>query len=727
MTAPRGAGALTYALVTPARNEEQFIERTLQSMVRQTKLPIRWVIVSDGSTDATDDIVRGYARRYRWIDLLRVESGDGRDFARKVQAFNAGYAQLRDLPYDIIGNLDADLSFGEELFAALLERFAQIPDLGVAGAAFLQEGALYDFRFSSINHVSGSCQLFRRACFEAIGGYVPIAHGGVDWIAVTSARMKGWKTRTFVEHPSVHHRDLGSVGRRPWEIWFRRGQQDYALGSHPLWQVARSVYQSASRPYVVRGLLLLSGYTHQALTRARRPIPPEMVRFHRAEQMARLKRIARGLLPHRTEAAQPSAPARSKARETSSEPVHISVCDHGMRPPRPHLRRGGHRPVRPTWLTRLAKLTILTAATAFTLLLCDLSARLIVNPVDVLTPTLVLDDVLGFRIVGGSSGHDAWGFRNRSVPATVDIVALGDSITYGNRATLDDSWPSVLARLSGKSVYNFGIGGYGPNQYYHLLQTRALGLKPRIVICGVSLVDDFTAAFGTTYGMDYWASLRAEGVEPISAPSWGQAHAGHLAWHKRFRNWLSRNSMLYRLVGHGLLQSIKGRYQIENASWLYENTTSLILPEKRVREAFVPTGGWYGLDQESPRVREGLRLTVRILRDMNALCAREGVQFVVAVMPTKESVFARYLEQNPTIPMNDILDRLIANERLARRTLFAELGAAGIRYVDLLPALEAASEVEPIYVESATDIHPNRNGYRVIAEALAQYLAANPH
>lgn len=372
--------------------------------------------------------------------------------------------------------------------------------------------------------------------------------------------------------------------------------------------------------------------------------------------------------------------------------------------------------------TRAVAMGIMAAATLLTLVVCDLGARLILDPIDILTPTLVPDEVLGFKVVGGSSGHDAWGFRNRSVPATADVVALGDSPTYGNRATLDDTWPSVVARLTGKRVYNLGMGGYGPNQYYHLLQTRALSLKPRVVICGVSLVDDFTNAFSITYGLDYWSSRRHEGFPPIPADSWERALAGDANWHRRVRQWLSRNSMLYRLVFHGLLQSIKGRLQIMNASWLYEDTTTLILPDRNVYEAFVPSGGLHGLDHTRPSVREGMRLTFQLLRDMHALCMQHGVRFIVAVFPTKETVYARYLEHNPTLRMHDSVDRVIANERIARQALFEQLDEAGIPYVDLLPALEAASEVERIYIESAIDIHPNRNGYRAIAEVLAPHL-----
>jgi GT2 family glycosyltransferase len=290
-------GTLSYALVTPARNEKEFIELTLQSVVTQTKTPIRWIIVSDGSTDGTDQIVQKYAQLHPWIELLRLEGGEGRNFARKARAFNTGYEKLRDTPYDIVGNLDADLSFDEEFFAFLLERFVEMPELGVAGAPYPYGGMHYDYRFTDINYVSGCCQLFRRECFEEIGGYLPVEGGGLDWIAVATARMNGWKTRTFVERVALHHRQMGSAGRGPWEVWFRRGEEDYALGGHPLWQCARSLYQSTSRPYVIGGLLLLSGYTYRFLKREPRPVSRELVQFNRAEQLRRLKRAAVGLLP----------------------------------------------------------------------------------------------------------------------------------------------------------------------------------------------------------------------------------------------------------------------------------------------------------------------------------------------------------------------------------------------------------------------------------------------
>src|SRR5271166_3066755 len=126
----------TYVLITPARNESQFIELTIKSVVSQTVRPIKWVIVSDGSTDGTDDIVKKYAADHPWIELVRMPERRERHFAGKVHAFNAGYAKVRDLDYDVIGNLDADITFDEGYFDFLLREFAASPRLGVAGTPF---------------------------------------------------------------------------------------------------------------------------------------------------------------------------------------------------------------------------------------------------------------------------------------------------------------------------------------------------------------------------------------------------------------------------------------------------------------------------------------------------------------------------------------------------------------------------------------------------------------
>jgi biofilm PGA synthesis N-glycosyltransferase PgaC len=281
---------LTYVLITPARNEARYIGRTLESMTQQTLPPMRWVVVSDGSTDDTDRLVSAQAEKTPWIELIRLRETRARNFAAKVQAFNAGLARVQGLTYDVIGSLDADMSFGADYFEFLLGQFAANPRLGVAGTPFVEDGQSYDYRFTNIEHVSGACQLFARRCFEDIGGYVPIPGGGIDWVAVTTARMKGWQTRTFPERTSTHHRPMGTgASGGQVQAMFRHGQKDFALGGHPLWQVFRGAYQMTRRPRVVGGAALLAGYGWALVSGRRRVVSPELAQFNRGEQMARLR------------------------------------------------------------------------------------------------------------------------------------------------------------------------------------------------------------------------------------------------------------------------------------------------------------------------------------------------------------------------------------------------------------------------------------------------------
>ncbi|MEO0250368.1 MAG: glycosyltransferase family 2 protein, partial [candidate division WOR-3 bacterium] len=290
---------LRYVLITPARNEAAFIELTIRSVIGQTVLPLKWVIVSDGSTDGTDEIVKRYAARHDWIEVKRMPERKERHFAGKVLAFNAGYERVKDLEFDIIGNLDADISFDDpEYFEFLLGKFAQEPELGVGGTPFREGNARYDYRFTSLEHVSGACQLFRRECFESIGGYIPLEVGGIDLVAVISARMNGWKTRSFPEKVSVHHKETQSRGDLRLRRIFRSGYHDYLMGGAPEWQTFRSGYQMTRPPFVIGGCLLLAGYLWALVTRAPKPVSEELVAFRRAEQRYRLKAFLKDSFAH---------------------------------------------------------------------------------------------------------------------------------------------------------------------------------------------------------------------------------------------------------------------------------------------------------------------------------------------------------------------------------------------------------------------------------------------
>ena len=283
---------LKYVVITPARNEAQFIELTLKSVTNQTVRPQKWVIVSDGSTDGTDEIVKKYMERHAWIELVRMPDRSERHFAGKVHAFNQGCARVAGLNYDVIASLDADISFEADYFAMLLAKLSDDRELGLVGTPFQEtSGQKYDYRFVSIEHVSGACQVFRRECFEQIGGYVAVKGGSIDHIAVISARMKGWKTRTFTEKVCLHHRAMGTAGRGVLKSRFKQGMKDYSIGNHPLWELFRTVRQMSMPPIVLGGLGLGTGYLWGLVSRAPRPVSRELIVFHRREQMQRLARF----------------------------------------------------------------------------------------------------------------------------------------------------------------------------------------------------------------------------------------------------------------------------------------------------------------------------------------------------------------------------------------------------------------------------------------------------
>lgn len=287
---------LAYVLITPARNEAQFIELTLKSVVSQTVKPMKWVIVSDGSTDGTDDIVKKYASEHSWIELIRMPERSERHFAGKAHAFNAGYEKVADLPYEVIGNLDADTSFDEDYFSFLLQKIMGDPELGVVSGRLVdkESGKSYNMK-TTVDYVSGPCQIFRRECFEAIGGYRPMKAGGVDMVAVLSARKAGWKAKAFPDRICLHHRPMSGAQLTGFTERLHCGRKDYLLGSHPLWELCRCVYQMKNKPYVIGGVLVLYAYFWRQLLGVERTMPDDLIAFRQRDQMKRLRAVLRGM------------------------------------------------------------------------------------------------------------------------------------------------------------------------------------------------------------------------------------------------------------------------------------------------------------------------------------------------------------------------------------------------------------------------------------------------
>lgn len=363
---------------------------------------------------------------------------------------------------------------------------------------------------------------------------------------------------------------------------------------------------------------------------------------------------------------------------------------------------------------------VLLLTVAVGLVLCEFGARLVLNPADYLSVGMVLDPIYGaIPAPTARSGFDALGFRNRSVPKTADVVAIGDSQTYGNAATMDDSWPYALGRMLGRNVYNMGLGGYGPNQYLEILRAKALPLRPKLVLCGLSLTDDFDNAYHLTYGLDYWSYLRDMPSVKVDFNTWDTGDTPAPSLVKKARVWLSQHSVIYQLLVHtGLGDRLKGSMQIRNATQTYPGeATVLIVPEKHIEEAFQPIINLHGLDQNRESVRDGMRISFEILKEMNDICQKNHIQFVVVVIPTKEMVFSQYLEHNSQIAIHESVDKLITDERVALDQTIKFLTAANIPYIDPLPALQKSAG-PGLYARSSGDMHPSKGGYHVIAQAV---------
>lgn len=278
-----------YVLVTAARNEAQFIGHTLQSIAEQTLLPRRWVVVSDGSTDATEAIVREMAEIHQFIRLVRIEGKDKRDFGGKVRGIDVGVAALADLNYEYIGVVDADVSLEREYYARAIARFEADPKLGlIGGVRYDKCGNDYRKVMADKESAGGPTQFFRRACYEQLGGYLPLRLGGVDAAAEAAAKMHGWSVRTFEDLVLKHHRRTGTEGGGILRARFRQGQIDRSLGYHPLFLAAKCIFRLGERPLILSGLLRGAGFVW-AILRGDKPLtPPELVAFIQKDQLRRL-------------------------------------------------------------------------------------------------------------------------------------------------------------------------------------------------------------------------------------------------------------------------------------------------------------------------------------------------------------------------------------------------------------------------------------------------------
>jgi hypothetical protein len=369
----------------------------------------------------------------------------------------------------------------------------------------------------------------------------------------------------------------------------------------------------------------------------------------------------------------------------------------------------------------LTNVGLLLVSVAVALLLAELLARIFLDPVDYLNPTVVADEFLNHRIEGHTGGHDAWGFRNGEVPGSADIVCIGDSMTYGYGARARESWPAVLSVTRGQRTYNMALGGYGPIQYLYLMQTRAAQLHPKIVIVALNLGNDLLDAYNMVYSHKRWSMYKTADFPDLPPPTISPRHAGKFLG--GLRDWLSARSVLYMLITQLPFFDF---VRVRESSGYADIDTRIRYHEARHNTIFYLHSRLRPLDLTDPQVKSGLEITKRVMVEIQKDAERNAMRLIVAIVPTKQRVYgdlvkqAGYLAPNSDVRGKEVLAKALRDEDVTREAIVSFLRDQQIEVVDLLPALSSEVAMRDAYPE--TDSHPNRFGYRAMAGSIDSYL-----
>lgn len=285
---------LNYVVITPAHNEELFLERTIQSVAAQTHKPLRWVIVDDGSADRTREIAARAASGLDFVRVVTIERKGNRTFGNKAAAFNSGLPTLGGLSFDLIGNLDADISFGSDYFSNLIRAFEEDDRLGIAGGIiFTRIGSQFVTHDKTPDSVAGAVQLFRRKCFEDMGGrYLPLPYGGIDAAAEIIAKARGWKVKKDPNNKVYEHRQTGTAGgTTPLAACLRLGRRFHSLGYGMIFYIFRCLYRISDEPMFLGSCAQLLGFVESIVKQRRVQLPREVVQHLRGDQRRKLRQL----------------------------------------------------------------------------------------------------------------------------------------------------------------------------------------------------------------------------------------------------------------------------------------------------------------------------------------------------------------------------------------------------------------------------------------------------
>lgn len=276
-----------YVIITPVRDEERFIEETIASVIAQTTQPVEWVIVDDGSTDRTGEVIDRHAAQVPWIRAVhRPNRGFRKAGGGVMEAFYDGYNALRCDNWDFIVKLDGDLTLPATYFEACFDHFDRDPRLGVGGGdIYHNRGGMQALERNPRFHVRGATKIYRRACWEAIGGLWRAP--GWDTIDEVKANMLGWKSYSFSELQIAHHRVTGTAEGLLRDR-MKHGVACYVSGYHPLFLLASCLRRLIQKPYVAGSVAMFYGFLKSYCIRMPRVSDTQLIKYLRTQQLRRL-------------------------------------------------------------------------------------------------------------------------------------------------------------------------------------------------------------------------------------------------------------------------------------------------------------------------------------------------------------------------------------------------------------------------------------------------------
>jgi biofilm PGA synthesis N-glycosyltransferase PgaC len=284
---PSGIAAIKYVIVSPVRDEEEYVQRTIDCVLSQTIRPAEWVIVDDGSGDGTARIIDQYAEKYSWIRIIhRVDRGERIPGTGVMEAFYDGYNRLQCQDWEFIVKLDGDVGLDPDYFQRCFEHLCNDPALGMCG------GTMYCPRDGQLSiesnpqfHVRGPIKLYRRACWNAIGGLLKTT--GWDSLDEFQANRLGWRTKSFSEIKVIHYRPTGAV-QGAWRDGIKMGRASYIAGYHPVFMAAKCIKRLVQTPFIVVAIAHAYGFLSGYLQRIPQVQDRELIRYVRKQQIRRL-------------------------------------------------------------------------------------------------------------------------------------------------------------------------------------------------------------------------------------------------------------------------------------------------------------------------------------------------------------------------------------------------------------------------------------------------------